>query len=113
MKARYPVQYLAFTGSETNDYGETVEGWAAPVDVLVFGINFPETAEAVEAGHDRVMVDKVMLIPPTMAAVKPRDRFIDKGRMYEVIGEPETAEGNPLAGGWNPGGRLKLQRVAG
>lgn len=113
MKARYKVQYQAFSGTVTDDYGETIESWAVPVDVLVYGINFPATAEVVESGHDRLVVDKVMLVPPTMDAVKPRDRFIDSGHMYEVIGEPETAKANPLAGGWNPGGRIKLQRVAG
>ncbi|WP_280507803.1 hypothetical protein [Nocardia flavorosea] len=108
--ARYPVIHTHFIGMTYDDYGELIEEWADPVEVKIFGVDFPRTEELVESGHDRLIVDKIALVPPTLT-VGVRDRFQIEGKSYEVIGEVESAEANPF--GWNPGGRLKLQRVAG
>ncbi|MCA1841078.1 MAG: hypothetical protein LC723_12270 [Actinobacteria bacterium] len=113
MRARYPVKRQAFTGITQDDYGNNVESWAAPVTVYVYGVNYPDTSEAVEAGPNRLVVDRVLLIPKNFEA-NERDRFSlphDSDNVYEVIGTVETAEGNPF--GWNPGGRLKLSKVVG
>lgn len=113
MRARYKVKRLAFTNTGLDDYGNTVGSWGSPTDVLVFGVNFPESGESVEVGPDRLVVDRLLLIPPNFE-VNERDRFVlpmEPDFLYEVIGLAETAEGNPMPARWNPGGHLKLRRV--
>lgn len=114
MQARFPIEVSYFVPGGYDDYGEPLPAsWGPYTTEYVYGINFPDTAEAVEGGHDRVIVDKVLLVPPGFslhAQSRIRIGGVD-GELYDVIGEVEDASANPL--GWNPGGRLKLSRVAG
>jgi len=118
LKPRYPVVYLKFNGSGQDDYGNDIESWAEGVDKMVYGVRFPVTTEPMEAGHNRLVVDCVLLIPNSFSGVDERDRFKlprlpgrDPDQLYEVIGLAETADGNPF--GWHPGGRLSLRRING
>jgi len=113
MRARYKVNWSVFNGTTQDDYGNDVESWAAPVEVFVYGVNFPKSSEPIEAGHNRLIVDAMLLVGKNFPA-KERDRFSiprDPDKTYEVEGTVEDAEGNPF--GWNPGGYLKLVRVDG
>lgn len=114
MRARYKIQKEPYTGTGKDDYNSTPDSWGEPVDVFIYGANFENTSEPTAAGKNRVVREGVLLVPKSFSS-NPRDRFILPGEpgKYEAIGIPETAKRNPLAGGWNPGGKLKVRRVSG
>lgn len=116
VRARYPVIWLPFNGVGEDDYGNDVESWGDPIDKLVYGVRFPTSAEPIEAGHNRLVVDVVLLIPNSFQGVQERDRFklprsANPDQLYEVVGIPAGAEGNPF--GWHPGGHINLRRTNG
>ena len=113
LRPRYPVTWKAFIGAGQDDYGNDVEQWADGVTVRVYGVNFPTSSEEIAAGHNRLVVDRVMLVPPDFRCGE-RDRFqfsAEPDHDYEVVGVPERADRNPF--GWNPGGKVNLRRVDG
>lgn len=90
-----------------------------PINRLCFGFNFPDSAEPLAEGHNRLVVDRVMLTPRSWVdQVGSRDRFRlpdeetpNGWPIYEVQGVPGSAKYNPLR--WHPGGVVLLQRVDG
>lgn len=112
MRARYPIEYMPFDGVGSDSYGNAIESWDDPETRMVYGVNYPASDEPTEAGHNRLVVDATLLVPANFVAnERDRVRLLRDGKTYEVIGTPETAEGNPFR--WNPGGRLNLRRVDG
>lgn len=114
-KARFPCRILigheVYSEEATLDaHNNPVEGWAAPVEVLVFGWEPPKSTEPAVAGHDRVVVDILLYAPQSMNA-GPHDRVILAGKRYEVIGEPGDPNNNP----WFAPGlvTINLRRVEG
>lgn len=111
LRAKKTVLWESFNGVGQDDYNEDIESWADPVPVKVFGAKFLTASEKIEIGYNRLEVDCVLLIPPSLTAGE-RDRFTVDGRKYEVIGVPATAKNNPLSS-WNPGGHLYLRSYNG
>lgn len=115
MKARIPLQHLPFLDGGEDDYGNTIEQWGDPIDRKCYGFNFPDSSEPITEGHNRLVVDRVMLTPKGWVdQVGSRDRFRlpdEPDTTYEVQGVPGSGKYNPL--GWHPGGVVLLQRVDG
>ncbi len=118
MRTRFTVQLLSFNGSGRDAFNNKVESWGEPTDVKIYGLNFPTSDEPVRgtaAEHNRMDVDRVMLVPPGFSC-SFRDRVqglpgLPADRVYEVVGVPELGDRNPF--GWNPGGRVQLRYVSG
>ncbi|WP_439029002.1 hypothetical protein [Gordonia terrae] len=118
MKARTLVEHLAFIDGGQDDYGNVIEQWADPVERRCYGFNFPDSTEPLAEGHNRLVVDRVMLVPRSWVdQVGSKDRFRIPGEsptgwpVYEVQGVPGSGKYNPLR--WHPGGVVLLQRVDG
>lgn len=79
----------------------------------VIGWVVPASTEPAVAGHDRVVVDVVLGVPPgfVLAAHDVVDLPYGPAGQFEVIGEVRETEGNPF--GWVPGGEVNLRRVDG
>lgn len=77
----------------------------------VYGWSTPSTTEPKLAGHDRVVVDVELLVPPGFG-VGPHDLvdLPDVGQ-FEVIGEPEDFTKGPF--GFQPGAVINLRKVDG
>ncbi|GAA4663933.1 hypothetical protein GCM10023197_18120 [Gordonia humi] len=95
-----------------DDYGNTIEDWGDPIDRKCYRFNFPDSQEPLTEGHNRLVVDRVMLAPRSWVdQVGSRDRFRppdEPDTTYEVQGVPGSGKYNPL--GWQPGGVVLLQR---
>lgn len=116
LKPKYPVVWIPFNGVGEDEYGNDTESWGDPVPKKVYGMRFPTSEEPIEAGHNRLVVDVVLLIPKSFAGVQERDRFKlprtgTPDQLYEVVGLPGDASGNPF--GWHPGGHVFLRRTNG
>lgn len=115
MKARHPVKHLPYTGVGSDDYNNEVETWGDPIDRKCYGFNFPDSSEPITEGHNRLVVDRVMLTPKGWVdQVTDQDRFINPDEpdtLYQVEGVPGSAKYNPF--GWHPGGVVLLRRVDG
>lgn len=115
MSSEFPLLFTvgqrvwSATGQD-DDHGNAVAGWADPVEKRVYGWGAPGGAEPKLAGHDRVVVQVELLVPPAFEC-SPRDRMVLDGLEYDVIGPVEAYDHNPF--GWNPGGVINLRRVEG
>ena len=107
---RYTVQIEAFQPGATDPFGNPVDSWAPPVAQPVIGWAPPVSNEPKMAGHDRVIVDLELFVPPGFVAA-PRDRVTVNGSRFSVVGYQEDTDGNPWL--WNPGGVVNLQRIEG
>ena len=111
---RYPVLLQRFQPGSTDDYGNEIESWAPAVRLLIYGVNLPNSSEPVrEAGHNRLIVDRVLLVPPSFSCDE-RDRVVlldEPDFTYEVVGVQAKANKNPFR--WNPGGHVNIRRVDG
>lgn len=105
-------------GVEEDAHGNLVDGWVPPLDedgteVRVIGWSVPSSTEPALAGHDRVVVDIELLVPPGVP-FKPRD-VVDlpglNAGQFEIVGEIRDYTSGPF--GWSPGGVVNLSRVEG
>lgn len=92
----YTCQHEHYLAGVEDDHGNTVPGWAAPVDVACFWW-LPTAAEssAPSAGGVRALVD-VSLVVDSSLAVDPQDMFTVDGRRFEVIGLPKDYDHGPF-----------------
>ncbi|MFF1531488.1 head-tail adaptor protein [Cellulomonas sp. NPDC058312] len=100
----------AFIGSAEDDLGNPTEGWGTAVETSAvwWTPSSVATSEQKMAGHDRVVVDLVMVVD-SATAVGPRDRVVIDGRDFEVIGYPEDFDHGPW---WQPGRKpVNLRRI--
>ena len=106
---RFTVGHRAYSAGAEDDYGNESAGWGAPIVKPVYGWGAPQGSEPKIAGHERVVVEVELLVPPEFGAVSPRDRMVLDGVEYDVIGPAESFDHNPF--GWNPGGVVNLKVV--
>lgn len=105
------IGHKAYAGQERNSRGNTVDVWADPVDVKVYGWYISSTHEPQIAGHERVLVDAQVLAPPEFVP-SPKDRVVLPGRgEFEVTGETEDYNHGPFR--WRPGNVVNLRKVTG
>ncbi|AHH22102.1 hypothetical protein NONO_c73460 [Nocardia nova SH22a] len=107
-----------WSGTGEDDHGNEIDVYTPPLDEAgaahaVIGWSVPSSEMPAVAGHDRVVVDVELLVPPGFPA-KARD-VIDlpygPAGQFAVVGEIRGTEGNPF--GWAPGGVVNLERVDG
>lgn len=101
---------------ELDDYNQLTAIFTPPKDdpgtqVSVIGWSEPSSTEPAVAGHDRVIVDLELLIPPDMQ-IGPYDLvdIPDLGQ-FQVIGQPEDLNHGPFL--FTPGFRVNLRKVSG
>ncbi len=92
--------------------GAEVDGWAAPVEVAVYGWQPDGSAQPVEDGRRPVTTD-LELLTPTPAPGGPRAQWTLPGEpyAYEQAGEASSFEAGPWWAG--AGAVVKLQRIEG
>lgn len=108
----FVAQHLPITLGAEDAHGNPVETWGPATDMPCTWWS-PSSTEPALAGHDRVIVDLVIVLDAEVAAlVDHRDRFAVEGRTYSVQGLPEDYDHGPF--GWSPKRRaLALKRVEG
>jgi hypothetical protein len=89
--------------------------YTPPIDepgeaVAVYGWHVPSTTEPKIAGHDRVIVDVELLVPPEFIP-GPHDRIDLPTGQFEVVGEVQDYNHGPF--GWHPGSVINLRKVDG
>ncbi|MBF6363208.1 hypothetical protein IU447_24125 [Nocardia farcinica] len=114
----HTIGWHTWSGLGEDDHGNQVDTYTPPLDEpgaprLVIGWHVPSATEPVLAGHDRVVVDVELAVPPgfTGGPHDVADLPYGPAGQFQVIGEIRTAQANPF--GWNPGGVVNLQRIAG
>lgn len=111
----YVVGVHRYSSTAVGDYGRDVPTWTPPKDQPgdshpVMGWASPSSTEPKLAGHDRVVVEVELYVPPDFQ-VGPHDVIDLNGDQYEAIGYPEDYTGSPFG---FPGGRVvNLRRVEG
>ena len=110
IQPRRVVQVRRWTTGELDAHNNPIEGWSEPEDLKVYGWEVPRTAEPLLRGHDRVIVDLSLLVPPG-TEIEAHDKVVLQDREYEVVGEVEDAGNGPF--GFDPGATVQLRRVEG
>jgi hypothetical protein len=107
-----------WSGTGEDAHGNPVDVYTPPLDQpgtqhAVIGWQVPASDEPIVAGHDRVVVDVELGVPPgfTMSPRAVVDLPYGPEGRFQVVGEIRTAEGNPFL--WNPGGIVNLRRIDG
>lgn len=110
---RYAVYWHSYAGVGFDAYQNEVERWNSPQKRMIFGINLPDSTEPLGDGRNRMVVDRILLVPPNFSCQeKDRVELTDEPTiLYEVIGVQASAHRNPF--GWNPGGTVMIRRVDG
>lgn len=111
----FTVAVHSYSAGSIGDYGETAAVYTPPLDtsgteVAVYGWSTPSSVEPKLAGHDRVVVDQELLVPPENT-IGAHDLVDLPDGQYQVIGEPEDMNNGPF--GWQPGKVVNLRRVTG
>lgn len=122
MSSDFPTPHTigvhVYSSGGRDDRNNEIAVWTPPLDepgteAAVIGWAVPSSTEPAVAGHDRVVVDVMLGVPPgvVLTAHDVVDLPYGPAGQYEVVGEVRTADGNPF--GWNPGGEVGLRRVEG
>lgn len=110
------VQHLRWVEGATDGWGDASSSWAEPVELVA--VVAPRltgagsgSRESDPAGYaNRVISDLTLFTPPGLE-VGPKDRFVVRGRTYEVEGEAFDWR-SPFTD-WRPGGQVALRAVSG
>lgn len=100
----------AYAGSTEDDLGNLTDEWATAVEepAIWWTPSSVATSEQKMAGHDRIVVDLVLVVD-SATVVGPRDHAVIEGREFEVIGYPEDFDHGPW---WRPGLQpVNLRRI--
>ena len=105
------IGHRVYDATARDSHGNSVDAWADPVDVQVYGWHTGSSDEPRVVGHDRVVVQGQVLAPESFRP-SPRDLVDLPGAgTYEVIGEPEDYNHGPFD--WRPGVVVNLRRATG
>lgn len=114
MVARPKVTVIVFPyiGSQDDGYGGVRDEWGTGREEKAYGVNLPSSDEPLEAGHNRLVVDYKLLVPPSFRCnEKDHVQIVGYEGTFQVEGVVAMADRNPF--GWNPGGHVKLRRIDG
>jgi len=111
----FTVAVHSYSAGSSDEYGEAAAVYTPPLDsagtdVAVYGWSTPSSTEPKLAGHDRVIVDQELLVPPD-STISAHDLVDLPDGQYQVIGEAEDFNSGPF--GWQPGKVINLRRVTG
>lgn len=108
----FTVDLRVYSSGEEDAWGDGEPTWAEPEDRAVYGWAPAGTSEEQDAGRNPTQIDLQVFGPAaSLDDVKPRDRMIVAGDLYEVDGERENFNYGPF--GFTPGVRVNLKRVVG
>ena len=110
IQPRRQVEVLRWSTGGLDAHNNPIVGYAEPEPLMVYGWEVPRTAEPLRAGHDRVIVDLSMFVPPG-TEISAHDRVVINDREFEVVGEVEDAGNGPF--GFDPGATVQLRRIEG
>lgn len=103
------VERLPYLGVVEDADGDEVDAWGDPVELGIFGFDPGGSFEPLLAGHDRVVTEPTIFLPPG-SPFAPFDKCVVRGKEYTVEGE--TADWvHPKYGPM--GDVVKLKRVTG
>lgn len=103
----HTIGHMVWAAGATDAHGNPVDQWAAAVDVEVFAVA-PRTTG--EPGGTQV-VEGLSVLAPAGFTADPRDRFVWKNQVYELIGEVSDWGSGPF--GFTPGCSFDIKRVDG
>lgn len=84
------VQHLAHQAAAEDPAGyHRRAGYADPVDIPGVGVDYPSSVEPRDGTTQRTTVDLVVYLPPGFVC-DPRDRFVVRGKTYDVEGLGES-----------------------
>lgn len=112
----WTIEVLPHVWGPPDSHGNRTEGWADPITYDVYGWGappyrvLPSDEPYEEPGRDEI-ISSLQVFAPSDVVVKPFDRIIVGGVLYDVIGEPGDYAHGPF--GWNPGTRISAKRVEG
>lgn len=111
----HTVGLHVWSGTGEDAHGNEIDVFTPPLDQegaaqAVYGWSVPSSDSPAVAGHDRVVVDVELLVPPEFPG-KPRDVVDLPSGRFQVVGEVRDYSTGPF--GWVPGGVLNLERVDG
>lgn len=106
------LSLLSGTEGVEDRYGNKTSGFAAPVDLPVYGVAPNQSSEPDEPGRSRVLSGRTVYAPLS-CPVKPHDRVVIAGEMWEVVGEVGPWMLNPHGGGYHEGVQFNLERSEG
>lgn len=112
---RYTVGIHTMSTTGLDAHRNPAKVYTPPLDqpgtpVKVYGWSTPFTTEPKLAGHDRVIVDVELLVPPGFPSAPGSVIDLPVGQ-FEVIGEIQDYTRGPF--GWEPGGVVNLRRITG
>lgn len=113
--AIFTVRVHAWSAGTDSDYNEPADVYTPPKTAAgtaysVYGWSAPLSTEPKLAGHDRVVVDVELLMPPTVP-IHAHDLVDLPDGQYEVVGEPEDYNNGPF--NFAPGLVANLRKVSG
>lgn len=113
---RHTVGVHLMTTSGVDAHRNPVKTYTPPLDqpgtpVKVYGWSVPSTSEPLIPGHDRVIADIQLLIPPGFPAGPSSVIDLPSAGQYQVIGEQQDYTTGPF--GFRPGSVLNLRRITG
>ncbi|CRY79885.1 hypothetical protein SAMN05421776_11759 [Nocardia farcinica] len=113
----YTVQTRTYRqGPGRDPRGSLIESWDFPVSQSVIGWAAPQSTEPKVIGHDRVVIEVELFVPPGFR-VGPKDRVIIPAtgvmpaKEYFAVGYPEDFCFGPFA--FQPGYVVNLIRAEG
>jgi len=112
---RFTVGLHTYSEGTADGYNESAAVYTpvktvAGTSYRVYGWSTPTSTEPKLAGHDRVIVDVELLVPPGFPA-GPHDLIDLPDGQYEVLGQPEDYNNGPF--GFTPGLVVNLRRTTG
>lgn len=85
------VKHLTFDGLAEDDYGNTVDSWADPVEVENVGLDVQAAQEITGTGVVSTSIVGMTAFMPADWHGQARDRIVARGVTYEIDGEPVAA----------------------
>lgn len=105
----FTVGIRTFAAEVEDEHGNVGRSWSDPVPTPAVYWS-PSSSEPQIAGHDRVIVDLVLVVD-SQTPIGPQDRVVVAGDEFEVAGHPEDYDHGPW---WSPGRKpVNLRRVEG
>jgi hypothetical protein len=105
----YTVQWIRFTGTETDELGNLIGSWADPIPRSVIGSRNVAVETSSGDGHAaQEKTDIILYVPPGFNPAT-RDRIGLGDKLFEVIGSNDAIGFHR----WLPGRQIKLRRVEG
>lgn len=111
----FTVGWHQYSNGPTDAYGEVTPVYTPPLNqagtqIAVYGFNVHSTSHNPVSGHDRIIVDAELWVPPG-CPIGTYDYVDLPDGQYLVEGQPEDWGHGPF--GWSPGLQINLRKISG